>query len=146
VTWSAADSKAWRASIPFTDEQIAAAIETAGIETGNEHLQARYQGSADFVRRTGRLTRWILGVALHRLVVRCEFCDKTALYRVGSAGRCSAHKGITSAYKAAARARWEARSEMVGQERKASDQRDLAQRSVRASRKFGSNPAGPSQR
>lgn len=107
----AADGYArWRSHIPFTNEQIAAALDEeaneleaslATIPTTTHHNRldqilyfvAKRRAQAAFVR-TGRLSSGILQVATSRLVKYCGICGKTALYRFGMNGRCRAHKHL----------------------------------------------------
>ena len=92
-----AEFAAWRSTIPFTDEQIAAALESGLAHCHNAFMADRQQRLADFVRRTGHLTKVALREALPYLVTTCQVCalegrQRTALYRVGSYGRCSQHR------------------------------------------------------
>lgn len=97
---SSATYDLWRGYIPFTDEQIAAAmVEAASHE--KEWLAEKYRYYAAKLRRDHRLSKPALRVALPYLVRRCGVCaldgiERTALYRYGSEGRCSAHRLVTT--------------------------------------------------
>ena len=89
----------WRRGIPFTDEEIAAqldadaeALEATG-DRGDAWLAKSRRWNASQARK-GRLTREGLGLALDALVKTCAVCGKKALYRLGTFGRCSAHRHV----------------------------------------------------
>lgn len=96
--WDEARYRAWRATIPFTDDAIATCLERlAQSEAPNDYIAARYRHSAAYVRQ-GHLTRQILGQVLADLVAVCSLCGRPALYRYGSHGRCRAHKDEVPAF------------------------------------------------
>lgn len=91
---------AWRASVPFTNEQIAdVLLEEADElrEQGNEYLALNREYLAAQAIRN-RVSRVALRHALPRLVRWCAVCGKTALYRYGSSGRCRAHRLALDCY------------------------------------------------
>ena len=102
---------AWRATVPFTDDQIADAIEAEAndVVSVNAFKARQYRFYADRCR-AGFVSSRSLGMALGRLVKSCAICGRKALYRVGSNGRCSLHRDIKSGYKIAAQERRELRS------------------------------------
>lgn len=83
----------WRASIPFTDEQILSAFAEAAREYGANSVKAgnRFEGFAASLRE-GRLSSVALRSVLPYLVKVCHVCGKKALYRHGVLGACSAHR------------------------------------------------------
>lgn len=90
----------WRATVPFTDEQIASALEMVASEwlaAGEPFKAERYQRLAAFTR-TGKLLRVALSQALPYLILKCAMCDRKALYRHGSEGRCRLHRAVTTDY------------------------------------------------
>lgn len=100
------DFQRWRATIPWTDGQIADAI----LETPSpsEFMRHKVETAAAYVR-TGRLSGPLLAMALPFLVKACELCGKKALYRIGLVGRCRAHRDVPSAAKNARVATFEQR-------------------------------------
>lgn len=92
----------WRASVPFTDDQIAAALEQCAVEQetlGHTFLSARYRRLADRARE-GHVYSQSLRLALPLLVTHCALCDRKALYRRGTEGRCQIHKSVGTVYDA----------------------------------------------
>ena len=93
----------WRRTIPYTDDQIARALEQLAkmAEDGTFDARAnaerrryvadRFRLRANAVRR-GRLSSRDLSYVLPLLITRCGLCDKPALYRYGAYGRCKTHK------------------------------------------------------
>lgn len=86
----------WRASIPFTDEDIASAIdaEAAALLASNRYHGAQTLTYVASRVRIGRVSGFAIRVAMDRLVTKCALCSKKALYRIGHEGRCSEHKTI----------------------------------------------------
>lgn len=122
--------RTWRSSIPFTDEQIARALEQAAYEVEGTDNRAQWVKRnclyyADLVRRLGRVTSKTLSAALPFLVTTCGLCGKRALYRVGPEGRCSTHRLVPlQLTKRAVRRDREAKASAFEEERKARDARD----------------------
>ena len=101
----------WRASVPFTDEQIAAKLEAdAGLfrRDGNEFMASRLERRASQVR-IGRVSKFDVGRVIDTLITSCAICGKKALYRSGSGGRCSTHRLVVDSYAMRRRVRLEAR-------------------------------------
>ena len=91
---SSASYEKWRRTIPFTNVQIELAIRQEAASSRNEFLKRRTLRRADHLYTTGRLTRRALSTALPRLVKYCSVCGATALYRIGSSGRCREHRSV----------------------------------------------------
>ena len=104
--------QAWRASIPFTNEQIASALEAEAAAAPNNFLAQRYQFNANRVRN-GYLNSVIVRLVLGRLVTTCEICGKKALYMRGINGRCSAHRDIANLNVEFRRQRMDAKSSQI---------------------------------
>jgi hypothetical protein len=120
----------WRATIPYTQEQIAAALLEAaeGLESLSPYVAEGYRRSAAWVTRTGRLYKAVLVKALAHLVKTCDVpdeagkpCGKKALYRAGTSGRCSAHRLVTNEWILARRRRMEEKSIQISDNRKDRD-------------------------
>lgn len=94
----------WRATIPFTNEQIVAAMREHAKIQMTPYWVERWNGFADHIEKTGRVGKAALGAALPFLVKYCAVCGKKALYRVGCEGRCSGHRFVVQAAVARARA------------------------------------------
>lgn len=92
---SAAD---WRATIPWTNEEIALALREAGANEPRDFLRQRHERAAVRLLETGRLCSAVLALALPVLVRVCRMCGKKALYRWGHEGRCSAHRDLRPQY------------------------------------------------
>lgn len=89
--------EAWRASVQFSNEQIADALARAFADgPSNDFIEKRHRSAIAYVR-TGHLTSKLLAIALPYLVTTCVVCGKKALYRWGSTGRCRAHRDIKTA-------------------------------------------------
>ena len=84
----------WRASVPYTDEQVAQALEAkASRMTGRLANRGEWcRFNARYLRQTGRLTGDMLYHAGADLAQWCQVCGKPAFYRYGADGRCEAHK------------------------------------------------------
>jgi hypothetical protein len=111
----------WRATIPWTDDQISAALDAEAEETerandtrgGGSWLSDKLRRAAAHLRSTHRLSSWMLRYAVPRLVKSCGICGKTALYRYGSAGRCREHRKVVPERVELNRARiWRAHDEI----------------------------------
>jgi hypothetical protein len=103
----------WRARIPFTNEEIAAALDRKYHEPcavasyrKSEWLDRQH---ARMIARVlaGHLTGSIYSAALPYLVQRCSLCGKKALYRIGSLGRCREHRDVPAPSRAAVVQRFE---------------------------------------
>lgn len=93
----------WRRSIPYTNEEIAEALEELSSQQTSRFLKIREDCGAAAVRR-GRLSSYLYVRALSVLVKKCALCGKKALYRYQNSGRCSVHRHIqTLQYKKYAR-------------------------------------------
>lgn len=84
----------WRRNIPWTNEEIALALQESGATEPNDYMRRKRENAAAYLLRTQRLSSGILGLALPFLVRVCAVCGKKALYRYGSEGRCSAHRDV----------------------------------------------------
>lgn len=84
----------WRASIPWTDEEICAALEQylerLPVERGFEAFHVRRH--LERLRRTGRLGAFTLRAVLPLLITTCAVCKRKAIYRHGCKGFCSYHR------------------------------------------------------
>lgn len=99
------ERRKWRATIPWTDAEIAAAIREAGA---NEppYVAGKREKLAAYFERSGHLSKWILVIALPYLVRKCFCCGKPALYRKGVWGMCRVHRDESpESFRAAAAAR-----------------------------------------
>ncbi len=114
----------WRATVPWTNDQIAAALEADAAVAPNEYMRMKYQRLAEWVR-SGRLSSKALSQALPRLVKVCAVCQKVALYRMGNEGRCRAHKHVLSKPVVTRRIRNELSNADFQQKAKEKDARDL---------------------
>lgn len=94
------DYHRWRASVPFTNDQIADAIieSRRAVPNQTEWFLRRSEQLVAYVR-AGGLSGKILGMALPFLVKVCGVCGKKALYRRGPEGRCSAHKLVPGTFQ-----------------------------------------------
>ena len=117
----------WRARIPFTDEEIARALD-AEADWRASAVQGNWLREVARRCRAGWVSAKALSEALPRLVTVCALCPKKALYRMGSEGRCAAHRLVQSAGMQARQARLNSRGEETQAVRKAHDYRDLAGR------------------
>lgn len=91
---SQADFKAWRATIPFTDKEIADCIRAQRdryLRDGAEHMAAHMDRWANAVEK-GFVTGKAAAFAATFLVNKCALCGGKALYRWGTEGRCSKHR------------------------------------------------------
>lgn len=84
----------WRSTIPWNNIQIATAIRAAANAEKTDWMRERTRLKAVHLLKTGKLNRWALGVALPFLITTCALCEKKALYRIGTMGRCSEHKTV----------------------------------------------------
>ncbi len=94
----------WRKSIPWTNDQIADALESQIAIQPNEFMAERYRRNAQWVRKGG-LTNNLLGQALDVMVKVCAVCGKTAHYRYGNSGRCRVHLAVKDPFVEAKKAR-----------------------------------------
>ena len=81
----------WRERIPFTNEEIAFALED--LKVPNEYMKARYASLA-VQARAGRIFATTIRLIVPVLVTRCHICGARALYRYGCEGRCRAHRDV----------------------------------------------------
>lgn len=92
--------KAWRATIPWTDEEIATQIEknadaiVAANPTHNAYAITVLRQRAARVR-LGRVSSRDISEVIGSLASEC-FCGKKSLYRWGFEGRCSDHRMVKS--------------------------------------------------
>jgi hypothetical protein len=114
---------AWRSSLPWSDEAIAAVLDREGddYEAAGSSFMARKMRRLAEAARNGRVFSITLRHALPRLVESCEICGKTAMYRYGSAGRCRQHKMDTPTFVTARRARLEAKASAWDRELESQD-------------------------
>jgi|SRR3989344_1483032 len=91
----------WRSKFPWTDEEIASALESMAVEATEHHRSNSkiiFTACARQVR-AGRLSANIVKMVLPILVKYCGVCgldgkEVKAIYRMGTHGRCSKHKHI----------------------------------------------------
>ena len=88
---SSSEYDEWRKTIPYTDEDIIAALESFAEGHQSEALKVSCELYIQQVRG-GKLTPRHYHVALHTLVKTCALCGRKALYRYGDSGRCSEHR------------------------------------------------------
>lgn len=89
----------WRATVPFTNAEVAQAIldgVAEAVYADDSWREAKRQQAA-YLLAGGELHLADLHVALPRLVKRCQVCGRKALYRVGMYGRCSQHRMVKAA-------------------------------------------------
>lgn len=88
--------RTWRATVPWSDAEIAAAFEAEADRCASNRggkVVALRLGQA-LEARAGRLTRGLVEKAADLLVRVCDVCGAAAVYRSGFSGRCSAHRDI----------------------------------------------------
>lgn len=125
----------WRATVPFTDEQIIAALLEHAARCPPGSGEARDHAFwADVVKRTG-LTAKAYRRALPILVKTCAICGKKALYRMGSEGRCSAHRSQLTRGAVYTRDLCRQKSASIEAAKKRSDYKALAEARQRSLRK-----------
>lgn len=124
--------QAWRESVGFSDEQIAAGLEklAAELPPNAHYMRNKYLDRAKRCRE-GRVSAADVATALPTVIEKCNVvehgveCGKKALYRQGSQGRCRAHKHILEAFTKSRLLRFAARSEMIEKMQRERDRRDL---------------------
>lgn len=123
----------WRATIPFTNEEIAAAFRQIADEAprAEESWREDRRQIAAYLEAGGLLTKAMLMPVLSRLVKTCAVCGRKAIYRYGTAGRCSKHRDVVPAWEAEERRRFAARSRDIAERRAMRDDRDLRHGSAR---------------
>jgi hypothetical protein len=104
----------FRATIPFSDEQIAAVLDELADEAPPTRRDGRpSKWTAEMYRRlafqvrAGHMSGGIIRIVADRLVKTCP-CGRPALYRFGMAGRCSAHKAEKPGWQAVRETRMDA--------------------------------------
>jgi hypothetical protein len=121
--------KAWRATIPWTDEEIAAQIEknadaiVAANPNHNAYAITVLRQRAARVR-LGRVSSRDISEVIGSLASEC-FCGKKSLYRWGFHGRCSDHRMIKSEWQVEKEKLFRARSESITSDRLAHDNHTL---------------------
>lgn len=132
---TAASYKRWRASIPYSDEEIAKAMEEAALASthGFQRNNALYY--AKLIRWRGVVSAKSLRVALPFLVKICAVCGAKALYRQGNYGRCREHREVPEYEVLQRTRRLDERSKEIGQARVEFDRLDLQRRGIRRSDK-----------
>lgn len=113
--FSVAAYQAWRDKYPWTNAQIADELDATAEEIESAHkalgkspehgnplyLAEGYRWQANRLRDPlSRLSKKDIDIAFCRLVKKCEFCDKKALYSYGQFGRCSKHRNVTPEWRA----------------------------------------------
>lgn len=135
ITKDAAQSwfRRWRATIPYTDQQIADALETlaAAVESEDPFLAAIYRRHRQFAIQ-GRISAKMLGCVLPELIKRCALCEGRALYRIGNEGRCRKHKFVKDSHAEARKQRFMARGHSEDQRRAGVDDNTLRTLSLKA--------------
>ena len=96
----------WRATVPWTNEEIALALEATAAVRAHEFTKQYWLTRAAAVRRD-RVRNRDLAEALPFLIRRCAVCGKRALYRSGNSGFCREHKYSKDVYAEAKRKRME---------------------------------------
>ena len=126
--------QAWRATFPWTDEEIACACDDAAAEAVTDFMAARCLRAANAARAgfvTGRIIRFVLP----RLITVCGVCGGKALYRVGNCGRCLTHRLVRNAHVEARRQRCEARQADREAATRQRDARTLSHMALHATRR-----------
>jgi hypothetical protein len=95
--------QSWRASIPFTDEQIITALDESANTIQNDYIRRRAIDANNYFARTRRLSQYLFALAAPFLIKTCNVCADTgktrkALYRTVHEGRCSEHRHIKHSY------------------------------------------------
>lgn len=88
--------RAWRATIPFTDEQILLAIRQQRAALPSDDVRALWDRRVQHFLTTKRLSAWLFSTLLPYLVTTCGICGKKALYRSHLLGLCRTHRYIKS--------------------------------------------------
>jgi hypothetical protein len=101
---------AWRARVPFTDEQIITALEAYRDQQPNEWTRTGAQMTLDYFAKSRRLSAKTLSIILNHLVTTCGICGAKALYRFGYHGRCKTHKLDMPKHEEERRARIDAKA------------------------------------
>jgi hypothetical protein len=100
--------KKWRETIPYTDEEIIKVLNDILVRCpARSSTRTAYQNSIDKIR-AGRLSAGILNLATPFLVKTCAICAKggkvrKAIYHIGTVGRCSEHRLISTPVRDAIR-------------------------------------------
>lgn len=121
--------KAWRATIPWTDEEIAAQIEknadaiVAANPNHNAYAITVLRQRAARVR-IGHVSSRDISEVIGSLASEC-FCGKKSLYRWGFHGRCSDHRMVKSEWHIEREKLYRARAESIASDRLAHDNNTL---------------------
>jgi len=129
----------WRQAIPFTDEQIAGALDQLADEEYRHGRRVELRELARSSRR-GYVGRVAVKEAMPLLVKVCAVCGGKAIYHMGAEGRCSAHRSVLPDWHYAKRA-----PEAHGLAVDAEVERDIRARD-RAAQKFARWRAGNRRR
>jgi hypothetical protein len=115
----------WRATVPWTTEEIVTALrEIAGAES-SDFLKHRWNFYANYVERTGKFSAMVLSMALPILIKKCALCGKTALYRLANEGRCREHKMVPAESAQERRRRIDLGSADISESNKNFDKRQM---------------------
>jgi len=108
----------WRARVPFSDEQFAAAYEADAekLAASGHDYRAEFCRRRAAACRRGHVGRVDLFNVLDRLITKCNLCDKPALYRYGMFGRCRRHHTISTEGFALAKQRYNEITARQGEE------------------------------
>jgi hypothetical protein len=117
----------WRASVPWTDDQIACAIEEQASHLPLGPMRSTMILAAADVRDGERISIKIFSWAVPVLVTTCGICGKPAMYRMGTIGRCSAHRDVPTKGFLHRRRTFDARRGYVEHVRDEHDRRGKAQ-------------------
>lgn len=129
----------WRSKFPWTDEQFAIELDVlaAAVKEQSDFMHSRYVRLAELAR-AGRISAKIVSLCLGALIKTCSVagCGKKALYRIGTEGRCSTHRMVTTAAVQDYNRRKALKSAAYDAERKKRDDRDLQTKSLRATSRY----------
>lgn len=143
-TFDEASYARWRGRIPFTDDDIIAALERNVAAQPNDYMRGVATNALAWFRDKRRLSGRVYKMALPFLVQRCSIpgCGKKALYRFGSEGRCKDDRMVTPEFVkerarsiAARQAEIEALQNEIDHQRRRADSQKQPGRATRKRRK-----------
>lgn len=127
----------WRATIPYTDKQIADAFtqQADDIRSIKPFLAIMYDKSAQKAL-AGNLSGQMLWSVMPVLVKTCSVCGGKALYRRGSVGLCRKHKGIIPSSEAERNDSLDRKMMDIQAKRSDADKRAIEHKSANNTAKF----------
>lgn len=139
----------WRATVPWTDEQIAEVYDNLAVVLETTHYQKqetpkhrqkridKCRTIAAQIRRGFLSSRMLSAHVLDALIKTCSICGKVAHYRVGRTGRCREHKMVDIQGLHYQRHLAEQKSAAIRAEEKADDERKRRHDNARRTLKWG---------